>query len=361
MLNRDVRYWDIPVSLFSLLPLSFFHFQSTQTNVKNARPCYRQVRLQDINLADRTYTLNPFSQEPEEGLLQSIRSLGMLHPPLLLEKQDHTFIILSGRKRLDAYLLAGTQECRQEQRDDEYITALTFTVVSEERLTTHLHIFKTLLQYQLLGNNLTVIEQAVFLQKARQVLREQDILTLLPILGLKAKPHIPEELIALLDLEPAVQLGLHNGVISQRSGKKLSRFAPADQKHLAEVIGEYQLGGSKQQNLIERFFQLTQREQVSVEVLLDRWQDKEKDKQLNGPQRISSLLRWLDRKCQPRLTQAEEAFKKFCCQLQLPAKVRLEHSLSFEEEQVTLSMDFSTKEELAEIWPQLETFLKKRS
>ena len=327
--------------------------------MKNATPCYSQVRLQDINLTDRSYTLNPFSQAPEQDLLQSISSFGMLQPPLLLEKKDHTFTVLSGRRRIEAYLqVSNAQECRQD-REGCHLTALII-FLNEGKTDNQLHLFTTLLQHQLLGKSLTVIEQAVFFQKAMLVLEEQDILALLPMLGLKAKPHIPGEFISLLDLEPAVQLGLHRGIISQRSGKKLSRFSLADQKDLAEVINTYQLGGSKQQKLIERFFQLTQREQVSVEILLGRWWDKEKDKQLNGPQRTSSLLRWLDRECQPRLTQAEEAFRKFCNQLQLPAGVRLEHSLSFEEEQVTLSMDFSRKEKLAEIWPKINELVKKK-
>jgi hypothetical protein len=324
--------------------------------VKNATSCYSQVRLQDINLADRHYSLNPFSQDLEEGLLQSISNFGILHPPLLLEKQDHTFIVLSGRRRIAAYLqINSAQEC-QLARKKCHLTALIISS-SEENPGNHCHLFTTLLQHQLLGKSLTVIEQAVFFQKATLVLEEQEILALLPILGLKAKPHIPGEFISLLDLDPAVQLGLHQGIISQRSGKKLSRFSPVDQKQLAKVIDKYQLGGSKQQKLIERFFQLTQREQISVEVLLDRWWDREKDKQLNGPQKISSLLRWLERECQPRLTLAEEEFRKFTGQLQLPAGVRVDHSLSFEEEQVTLSMDFSRKEELARMWPQLETLL----
>jgi hypothetical protein len=328
--------------------------------VKNATPCYSQVRLQDINLTDRSYTLNPFSQAPEQDLLQSISSFGMLQPPLLLEKKDHTFTVLSGRRRIEAYLqVSNAQECRQD-REGCHLTALII-FLNEGKTDNQLHLFTTLLQHQLLGKSLTVIEQAVFFQKAMLVLEEQDILALLPMLGLKAKPHIPGEFISLLDLEPAVQLGLHRGIISQRSGKKLSRFSLADQKDLAEVINTYQLGGSKQQKLIERFFQLTQREQVSVEILLGRWWDKEKDKQLNGPQRTSSLLRWLDRECQPRLTQAEEEFKKFSNQLHLPAGVRLEHSRSFEEEQVTLNMDFNSKEELARIWPQLEALCLSRS
>ena len=104
---------------------------------------------------------------------------------------------------------------------------------------------------------------------------------------------------------------------------------------------------------------MTRREQVSVEALHTQWEEKEKDKQLNGPQRASSLLRWLDREYQPRLTQAEEEFKKFCNQLHLPAGVQVEHSLSFEEEKVTLSMEFRTKEELAQNWPQMEELLRR--
>ncbi|CAK8722922.1 ParB/Sulfiredoxin domain-containing protein [Candidatus Electrothrix laxa] len=353
-MNWDVLHCDVPTSFFPFSLLPFHLFYLTQTKVKNVIPCYHQVRFQDINLADRSYTLNPFSNPPEEGLLQSISNFGILHPPLLLEKQDRTFIILSGRRRIEAFLK--TNKTPKYQKDC-HLTALIISL-SEEKSENQLYLFTALLQHQLLGKSLTVIEQAVFLQKARLVANEQELLALLPMLGLKAKPHIPGDFISLLDLEPAVQLGLHRGIIAQRSGKKLSRFSLADQKHLAEVIDNYQLGGSKQQKLIERFFQLTQREQVSVEVLLDRWRDREKDKQLNGPQKTSSLLRWLDRECQPRLTQAEEDFRKFCCQLQLPAGVRVEHSLSFEEEKVALNMDFSKKEELAKIWPQLKALLK---
>ncbi|MGB5685381.1 MAG: hypothetical protein WBM35_06200 [Candidatus Electrothrix sp.] len=326
--------------------------------MKNATPCYSQVRLQDINLADRKYALNPFPQDPEKGLLQSISNFGILHPPLLLQKQDRTCIILSGRRRIEAFLQTDNYQKYKRDRNRCNLTALIISL-SEEKLENQLHLFTTLLQHQLLSGSLTVIEQAIFFQKARLALKEQEVLSLLPMLGLKAKPHIPGELISLLDLEPAVQLGLHRGIISQRSGKKLARFLPDDQKQLTEVIDNYQLGGSKQQKLIERFFQLTQREKVSVEVLLGRWQDREKDKQLNGPQRTSSLLRWLDRECQPRLTEAEEAFRKFSGQLQLPAGIGLEHSLSFEEEQVTLNMDFSSKEELARMWPQLKALLKR--
>lgn len=332
-------------------------------------PCYRQVRLQDINLLDTTYTLHPFRQEPEQTLLQSISTFGILHPPLLLEQQDHRFIVLSGKRRIEAYLQIYNTLENQQKKDRGYITALTLTAnetaneaTNEETGQELGHLFMVLLQHQLLGGPLTLIEQAIFFQKAAAVLEKQDLLSFLPLLGLKPKPHIPEEVISLLDLNISVQQGIHEGRISQRSGKKLSRFAPADQQQLAEIIDTYQLGGSKQNKLIERFFQLTQRKQVSVKELLKRWwnqkTERQENDQENGPQKIRSLLGWLDREYQPRLTEAEEEFKKFSAQLQLPADVRVEHSPSFEEEQITLSMNFTSKKKLAGIWPHIKILIK---
>jgi ParB family chromosome partitioning protein len=318
--------------------------------VNNRTPCYRQVRLQDINLGDKSYSLNPFPQNHKQDLLQSINELGILQPPLLLEQQDGKYSILSGRKRITAYL--------QQEGGDDHITALIITSDKNNQKPSPLYLFSSLLQHQLLGRPLTLIEQAIFFQKATQILDEQDILSFLPLLGLKPKPHIPGELIALLELDRSVQQGIHNGIIPQRSGKKLARFSPADQKKLADIIYEYQLGGSKQQKLLERCFQLTKRQQNSVKELIDSWKEKVREKNLNGPQKATSLLHWLDQQYQPRLTQAEEEFKKFSAQLQLPAYARVEHSPSFEEKQVTLSMNFSSKEELARIWPQIKILIK---
>ena len=321
-------------------------------------PCYRQVRIQDIDLDNRSYSLNPFCQTPEQSLVQSIDSFGILHPPLLLEKQGGIFIALSGKKRIKAYLQTcnTASNCQQEQNGN-YITALIFTENKEEKPNKNL-LFTTLLQHQLLGGPLALIEQAIFFQKATQVLEKQELLSFLPLLGLKPKPHIPGELISLLDLAPSVQQGIHEGRISQRSGKKLSRFSSTDQQKIADIIYTYQLGGSKQQKIVERFFQLTKREQVSVEELLGSWGEKVREKNLNGPQKAASLLRWLDQQYQPRMTEAEEEFKKFSSQLQIPTGVRVDHSPSFEEEQVTLSMNFRSKKELARIWPQIKILIK---
>jgi hypothetical protein len=308
---------------------------------------YRQVRVGDIDLADTSYALHPFPLESDSELLRSITTLGMLHPPLLLECSENKFIVLSGRRSLQAVQAVG-------ENDIFFITALIVQYSRSDPM-----FFATLLRHRLMGYSLSVIEQAVFLQKAMESLATEEVVHLLPMLGLQEKPHIPGQFIALLELDDAVQLGLHKGIIARRSGKKFARFSLADQKTLAEIINEYQVGGSKQQKLIDQVFQLTKRQRISVEELLGRWRELAKDKQQNGPQRITSLLSWLERECQPRCTQAEEDFRKFCRQLKLPAGVQVDHSPAFEEELVTLSMDFSSREELVVVWPQIQALLQR--
>ncbi len=318
---------------------------------QSAQTLYRQIPVKDIDLTDTSYALNPFPAEPDSKLVDSITDLGILQPPLLLEYRKDTFIVLSGRRRVQAVQTV-------DANNDLSITAL-IVQYSIQPFQHDPQFFKILLGHQLTGSSLSVIEQAVFLQKAMNSLAIEEVIDLLPMLGLKAKPHVPEQLISLLGLDVSVQLGLHKGIISQRSGKKLARFPQEDQKKVAEIIDEYQLGGSKQQKLIDQVFQLSKRERISAEKLLGRWCEREKFKQLNGPQRIASLLKWLDQECQPRFTQAEEDFRQFRSQMKLPSGVRIDHSPAFEEERMTLSMDFSSRKKLACVWPKIEAVLRR--
>lgn len=307
---------------------------------------YRQITISDIDLTDTHYTLNPFpSAEPDEELATSIRTFGILHPPLLLELDHDRFIVLSGRKRIQVAA-------------EEIDTVITALVIDRKYVNQHQLVFSTLLQHQLIGSSLSIIEQAIFFKKGMACLPAEDTLNFLPILGYRKKSNIPADLISLLDLDPTAKLELHRGRLSLRSGKKLRQFPTADQQMLVKLINELQMGGSKQQKLIDLILELTKRLQISSGELLNIWQEKEKDKQHNGPQKAASLLSWLQQKCSPRSVAEEENFTKFCRQLQLPTGVRLSHTLSFEDERVTLNVDFISRKQLERKWPHIKSLLQ---
>jgi hypothetical protein len=305
------------------------------------------VQVADIDLSDDSYLLNPFpGKKPDRQLTKSIATVGILHPPLLLAQENRKFIVLSGRQRIK--ILADTEDN----------TSLTALVIENGHSNQQL-MYSTLLQHHLIGSSLSVIEQAVFFKKALTVLPPKDTLQFLSMMGYKRQKHILDELIALLTLTVPVQLSLHKGTLARKSGKKLLLFSPADQKIVVSWINELQLGGSKQQKLIEQVFELTRRLKVNAVDVLNRWLEKDKGKQYNGPQRATALLKWLQEQCRPQSFAREEEFSAFRRSLELPQGVRLDHTVSFEDERLTLSLDFGSEKEIKEKWPDIRTVLKK--
>ncbi|MCI5120964.1 MAG: hypothetical protein D3908_07225, partial [Candidatus Electrothrix sp. AUS4] len=134
MTNRDALIkGDVPIYFFSVSRPPFF--LCSPFKVKNKILCFCHIPLQDINLSDRSYSLNPFHQSPQDDLLESIHNLGILHPPLLLKKTDNSFIILSGRKRIESYIqyVESTHLQSNQQKPDEVtLPALVFSSNGEK-------------------------------------------------------------------------------------------------------------------------------------------------------------------------------------------------------------------------------------
>ena len=155
---------------------------------------YRQVSRGNIDLAQTLYSINPFALQGKKR----VDPLDiMLSPPLLLEYgENKQLITLSGRRQL------------LNLREDTELTALVLPHKYQDQQL----ILSLLLRHRLLSSSLSLIEQAIFCQKALGWLAVKEVIPFLPLLGHKAKPHIIEQLIALLALDPAVQLGLHQGI-----------------------------------------------------------------------------------------------------------------------------------------------------
>lgn len=298
----------------------------------------------DIDLSDTRFSLLHFSSSPhtEDNTTGDVQALGLLHPPLVLKQEENT-LLLSGKEYVEFAV----------KNNKPTITVLAL----DQTKVTSTFIFEMLLQHKQLGKNLSSIEQAVFIKKALSQCSKDEVLAFLPMMGLKKKKHILNELTSLLDLSSTAQYALHSGTLSLRGAKKLLCFSKDDQNLLTRTITELQLGGSKQQMLIDAVSELCKRENNDAEKILELWQQQEIGKQYNGPQKASALLKWLKLRCSPRATAAEDEFQNFCRQLSLPKGVTIHHTTAFENDQITLTIDFATKKQLAALWPQLKECL----
>lgn len=296
-------------------------------------PDHRYLAAAAIDLADQTYFFAPEREYPEAHLVDSIREYGLLHPPLLQQRNGERFIVIAGWKRLAAaitFLKWNTVPCIVAAAD-----------------CPDLHLHALLLEQSLLGNPLSFAEQSGFFANLCTICDIEDVLPLLAKLGHKPNRHQLEELLDLRNLSESALLALHRGTLSHAGARKLLRLVQADQETLVAMIVRFQLGGSKQQKLIELCTELLHREQRSVEDITAPFlEELAMSRQLNIPQQASALLTWLHGLCCPRSGLAESEFSRRVARLNLPEALQVVHSPSFEEDSVTLSLKFSDWESL---------------
>ncbi|VAW40065.1 hypothetical protein MNBD_DELTA04-623 [hydrothermal vent metagenome] len=298
-----------------------------------------------LNLEEMTFNLRPSGHaEPDANLIESVRQFGVLCPPLVQEQPAGGFLVVSGKKRIRA--------ARRRAATGKIICLVAPHDIPAFSL------FSLLLHHALLGGRLSVIEQANFFRKALNRLPMARALPLLIPLGYKAQKYKIEELLNFLSLDPSVITGLHRGAIQTKSAQKMRQLAPDDQQELARLITEFHLGGSKQHKLIDQSIDLMMRHERSMRETIAHYRRENKERnQENKPQEAASFLRWLFEKCHPESVAAEAEFKRFAAELEVPPKINVDHTRSFEDDTVVLSLSFADRASLLKVWPEIRTIM----
>lgn len=312
--------------------------------MQNEQPSIHLVALNPLDIActDTTFVLRPDPDAPPpEPLVTSIRRFGILHPPLILGAEKEKTIV-SGRHRVTV--------ARQLGLDRIPCLVIAPHTASEQLLA-------TLLVHARIGADLSPVEQAIFFSRlAPSRLRKKQVLTLLPLAGLKPASSVLTRLQTLLDLSHEARMAVHQGLLHPKNGEKLHRLDNDDQKTAVAVIQRFSMGGSKQRKFIDLALELVGREQRPLAAILQPLM-AEKSRQDNRPQQLAVLLTGLKRLTSPRLTRAEQEFTALARQLDLPGNVRLSHTPAFEDTALTLCLDFSDSDQLRRAWPKIAEIL----
>jgi ParB family chromosome partitioning protein len=307
----------------------------------------KPVPLVQINFSDHTFRLTPFADDqPPSGLRDSIRKIGLLHPPIVMEIYTGSFQIISGRKRLQVLTAPPAAEncdCLVLARD-----------------SSELYAYRILFEEHLFARPMSSIEQAMFFAKILPFITiTQAAEEFLPRLGLRPSPFHIEKLLSLLDLEEPLQNSIHRGRLHEKTGLALSRLPFKDRWALFEIIEQLQLSVSNQQKLLSICRELAIRCKTAIAELLasDAVNAILNQPQTNIPQKSGHLMTWLTERRFPRLTEAERQFHEFAADLHLPKGARLTHSPAFEKNELTLSLTFKDETEFLRIWQKLHTDL----
>lgn len=309
---------------------------------------YRPLAASAIDLEDRTYFLSPGEDQPSRQLVSSIRAYGILAPPLVLGQEEGMHIVIAGWKRLKTAITLLNWE-----------QVPCFVVPPG---CANQDIYALILEQSLLGSPLSPAQQSTFLAKLCGCCDGEVTLQLLARMGYKPTSHQLDDLLALQELAKAALLALHHGTLNLVSAKKLLAHSLADQEALVMLISRLQLGCSKQLKLIELGTELLCREGGSMtEILAPFLASLETSRQNNIPQQAAALLSWLHEQCFPRSSRAKNEFDKKVAQLNLPAALNIEHTPSFEDDSVTLTLKFQDWQSLQEALPGVRQVLEEQS
>jgi ParB family chromosome partitioning protein len=303
----------------------------------------KNITLLQIDFNDFSYSIHPKTvSDADESLKQSIARYGILHPPIVRKTASGSYVIVTGRKRLNVLRslnIKGTG-------------CLVIPIEFPE-----IELFHLLLEETQFIRQLTIAEKAIFLQKLTPIASEQQIVKeFMPRLGLAPDPMARKQILKLLDLDNPILLGLYRGQVTEAVAPALVSLSVEDRSILFEIITSLKLSFSNQKKLLHICRELANREKISVAELLDNSavQTILHHQDTNPPQKTKKLMIWLAERYKPRFTAAEEDFNHFITAIRLPQNVSVTHTPFFENDAVTLAITFRNRESLQNTWEKIK-------
>jgi ParB family chromosome partitioning protein len=303
-----------------------------------------RININHIDFSDDSYSLVPpfITSQAPASLTESVRRCGILHPPIVKEKSASSFTIVTGRKRLLAAMQA--------------ISATSYDCHKLTEKTDEIDVLAICLEDALLSRPLTPVERAVFFKKALALIDENELTTrFLPMLGLSPSIyHIHREL-RLLELEEPLVIAIQEGILDDKVAFELGKFSFSDRVSLFEVINTLHLSVGNQKKLAITCRELAGRNNTTISALLHNpaVEGIINHAEANSPQKTANLMKWLTSERFPRLSQAEKEFQHFIAGLALPDQARLEHSPSFEKDELVFTLSCANQKDFLAIWEKI--------
>ncbi|MBR9980583.1 MAG: ParB-like nuclease domain-containing protein, partial [Desulfatitalea sp.] len=231
----------------------------------------RTVPLSQFDMADTTFRIS--TRESDDTLVGSIRGVGLIQPPIVLEKGG-TLIVVSGFAREAACRAMGWPEipARCLPADTPFIDCALLAVADNTAQRT-LNVVETARAMALLGRAAATQDGAYSLD------------ALLQIVGLGANPQLTEKLQPVPFMPEWLQRGLAEGAIPLPMALRLHALADAAAAEaLVALFRELEWSLNRQREFLDWVLAIAHREALPlVEVLADpqvtHWrQDAQMDK-----------------------------------------------------------------------------------
>lgn len=307
-----------------------YHSYCYCNTIMRPQPSFEKIAINTIEISDR-WNIHPFlSSQSCPKTRASIKTFGLLHPPLVHKLSTNQYQLISGHNRLSIF--------REIFVDEE-----TITVVVLEENTNAKTILSYILEKQLLSGSISPMEKACFFHTVlNEMSLDEAAVIFSPILGQSLQPHSIKKILLLLNLEPKLKVDVHNGIVGERMAFELLQLCPEDRLTIHKLIQILELGGGKQKRILTLCKDLARSQNNTIKKLLEKaeFQDILNHPEMNRPQKTSNLISILHKKLFPMSNAAEEQFLRTVNRMNLPASCSVSHSQSFEKNEVSVIMKF---------------------
>jgi ParB-like chromosome segregation protein Spo0J len=273
-----------------------------------------------------------------DPLILSIRSIGLVNSPLLIENGRGGMTVIAGYRRIQALRCLKYDEIPCRIFSESQLSPLACILIN--------------LHDNLATRALNVVEKGMILTRLASLLPRTEILDhYMALLGLPS--HEPtfiffEKLERELDEE--IKEYLAKGLLSLPVVKVFLDMDPNSRRHVFDIISKLKLNINQQRQLVEYIVDISNMNGSSSLGLFKETQFMRicSDNRLNNPQKAKAVLESLRAKRFPFLTRAEKAFKNKVYGLNLPDGVRIKAPPYFEAPDYRLEVFFKEGKELVE-------------
>lgn len=300
------------------------------------------VSLDRIDTSDRTFKITTTIDKSD--LTPSIRCVGILQPPVLIEKEK-AWCVVCGFRRISA----------SEAMNLKEIPAFVVNARSLEECA------RMAISDNACQRSLNVVEQARAYALIRRVVnRTEAWVEIAAASGLPVSQAAIERILPVADMPETLQAGLLSGSIALPVALQINRLSDTDALALGNLFAKISAGLNVQRELLETILDISKRDRSTVAELIvnEKIDAILNDSETPIPQQVQKLRMLLKKMRYPSLSQAEKSFEDTLKSLKLNSRLQLQPPRFFEGKTYRANLSFDSCEQLRLLQAELDKLIQ---
>jgi len=290
-----------------------------------------QVPLSLIDSKDQTFRIT--TETGIDDLLDSIKNVGLINPPILIKRKSK-YTIICGFRRIAACRILGLLniEAKIPVSNANELDCLKFAITDNS-----------------FQRPLNLIEQSRALFMLSGFFKDiTSIADAASSLGLPRNPSLIKKIIDIYHLPSPIQNCVLSNSISLSMAVELGRFEKDAGITFAEIFNDLKLGLNKQRELITMINEISLRENIPVMKVIQEsdFQEILQNDELDRTKRTEKLRFYLKKRRYPSITRAEEKFEELVKKLKLGNNMKLIPPKNFEGNTFIIKLYFNNLKDL---------------